>query len=411
MSHPRRIGAAALAAAAVSLTVALPAQAATFNPSGGSAYATTASVGTLVNLGKTSYVPLCTTKTPDSASNNTAAVNLGGLLGTVGAATTTVSTSEASKAKKAEAVTEVAGTSLLAGLIQADAITSTATVTKDSKGYDTSGSSVFANLKIAGLPIKASPKKNTAVKVPGVATVELNAQDSSSGSSGYKSDTAAIKVTLLKNNTLGLPVGKIVVGSASATMQKTVHAVPYGNAYGTQLDVASIVGSGKTASVNLPCGGSAGKTRTNSISSASIPGVLKVGAVKSTGKSTDSSSSTKAATTTSVAKVSLLDGVVTLDAVNASATATRKKGKVEISSSGTKVAGLKINGKKVTVDIKENTEIDIAGVGTLYVRKVVKTKVSTTVVGVQLVLNTDTLGLKSGTTLTVGYAKAGVSAS
>ena len=95
MSHPRRIGAAALAVAAVTLTVALPAQAATFNPSGGSAYATTASVGTLVNLGKTSYVPLCTTKTPDSVSNNTAAVNLGGLLGTVGAATTTVSTAQA----------------------------------------------------------------------------------------------------------------------------------------------------------------------------------------------------------------------------------------------------------------------------------------------------------------------------
>ncbi|GAB2579775.1 choice-of-anchor P family protein [Microlunatus antarcticus] len=411
MSHPRRIGAAALAAAAVTLTVALPAQAATFNPSGGSAYATTASVGTLVNLGKTSYVPLCTTKTPDSVSSNTAALDLGGLLGNVGAATTTVSTSETSKAKKAEAVTEVAGTSLLAGIIQADAITSTATVTKDSKGYDTSGSSVFVNLKIAGLPIKASPKKNTTVKVPGVATVELNAQDSSSGSAGYKAGTAAIRVTLLKNNTLGLPTGKIVVGGANASMQKTTHALPYGNAYGTQLNVASIVGSGKTAAVTLPCGGSAGKTRTNSISSVSAPGVLKVGAVKSTGKSTDSSSSTKAATSSSVAKVNLLDGVVTLDAVNASATATRKKGKVETSSSGTKIAGLKINGKKISVDVKENTQIDIAGIGTLYLRKVVKTGVSTTVVGVQLVLNTDTLGLKSGTTLTVGYAKAGVSAS
>jgi hypothetical protein len=411
MSHPRRVGAAALAAAAVTFTVALPAQAVTLNASGGSAYATSANVGTLVKLDKTSYVPLCTTKVPDSASNNTAALDLGGLLGNVGAATTKVSTAETSTSKTSEAVTEVAATSLLSGLVQADAITSTATVTKTSKGYDTSGSSVFANLTIAGRQIKAAPKKNTEVKVPGVATVVLNAQDSSSGSAGYHAGTAAIRVTLLKKNTLGLPEGKITVGGANADMQRTTHALPYGNAYGTQLDVASIVGSGKTAAVYLPCGGSDGKTRTSSISSVNVPGVLKVGAVKSTGKSTDSSSSTKAATTASVAKVKLLDGVVTLDAVKASATATRKKGEVETTSSGTKIAGLKINGKKVTIDVKENTQIDIAGVGTLYLRHVLKTKVSTTVYGVQLVLSTDSAGLKKGTTLTVGYAKAGVSAS
>ena len=52
----------------------------------------------------------------------------------------------------------------------------------------------------------------------------------------------------------------------------------------------------------------------------------------------------------------------------------------------------------------------IAGVGTLHLRRVTKTSISTTMYGAKLVLNTDQAGLKKGATLTVGYAKAGASA-
>jgi hypothetical protein len=192
-------------------------------------------------------------------------------------------------------------------------------------------------------------------------------------------------------------------------MHTPTHHRPYGSAFGTELDAAGLVGSGRTAAVYLPCGGTSGKTRTNAVASVDVPGVLSAGAVRSTGKSTDSSSATVAATTASLAEVELLGGVVELGAVDVAATATRKGRSVALSSAGTKVAGLKINGRTVSASTRENTRITIAGVGTLHLRRVVKTSVSTTVYGAQLVLDTPQLGLKKGTTLTVGSAKAGVS--
>ncbi|SDS37695.1 hypothetical protein SAMN04488543_1615 [Friedmanniella luteola] len=410
MSHPRRLGAAALAAAAVTLTTALPAQAATFNAFGGSAYASTAKVGTLVNSDKTSYVPLCTLKAPTSATDNTAKLSLG-LVGSVGAATTKVSSAKTTSTKTSLTTTKVATTSLLTGLVQARAITSTATVKRTSTGYTRSGASVFSGLKIGGRTITATPKPNTKVELPGVATVLLNAQSSSYSSGGHNAATTALKVTLLPGNRLGLPVGTVVVGVSNASLHTTTHARPYGTAFGTQLDAAGIVGSGRTAAVHLPCGGTSGKSRTNGVASVHVPGLLEVGAVKSTGRSTDTSTSTVAATTAALARVDLLNGVVTLDSVDVTATATRKGKAVVTSSSGTEVAGLKINGRAVSVSGKENTKINIAGVGTLHLRRVVKSAISTTVYGAQLVLSTDKAGLKKGTTLTVGYAKAGVSAS
>lgn len=408
MSHPRRLGAAALAAAAVTITTALPAQAATFNAFGGSAYASTAKVGTLVNSGKTSYVPMCTLKAPTAATNNTAKLNLG-RVGSVGAATTRVSSAKTSSTKTSLTTTKVAPTSLLTGLIQVRAITSTASVKRTSNGYTKSGASVFTDLKIGTKTITARPKPNTKVELPGVATVVLNARSTSYSYGGHNAGTTAMKVTLLQGNILDLPVGTIVIGVSKASLHTTTHARPYGSAFGTQLDVAGIVGSGKTAAVYLPCGGTSGKTRTNAVASANARG-LKVGAVKSTSKSTDTATATVAATTASLAKVNLLNGVVTLGTVNVAATATRKGTTVALSSAGTKVAGLRINGKAVSVSAKENTKINIVGVGTLHLRRVTKTTVSTTVFGAQLVLSTDQAGLKKGTTLTVGYAKAGVSA-
>lgn len=80
-----------------------------------------------------------------------------------------------------------------------------------------------------------------------------------------------------------------------------------------------------------------------------VPGVATV-VLKSTGTSTDTTAKTVAATTNSVAEVDLLSGVVTIDAVDVSATATRKGKAVALSSTGTKIA--------------------VAGVRTLYLRKV-----------------------------------------
>lgn len=396
-------------AAAVTLAMPAPAQAAAYSAYGGSAYGSTVKVGSIANSGKTSYVPLCTTYSGKVGTNNTAALDLP-QLGHIGAVTTRVSSNKTRTGVYSATTTKTAATSLLGGLVKASAITTSANVSHNSTGYHTSGSSVLVDLRIAGVPVAVRPGRNTVVPIPGVATVTLNGQSGSS-SGGYRSqNVTALRIDLLNGNPLGLPAGVVVVGHSNANLHSPTHRRPYGSAYGTKVDVAGVLKSGATASVVLPCGGSS-TTRTNNVVSGSLGSALHVRAVRSTAKSSDSSKQTVAATTNKVAGIDLLGGTVHIDAVEAKATTTRKGSKITSrSSAGTKVVGLTINGVKRSVSTKENTRISILGVGTLYLHRAVRTSTSVQVYAVQLKLLTAQSGLESGAVITVGSAKAGVSA-
>ncbi len=401
---------AASAAAALGLTLVTPAiaQAATYVPAGGSAYGSSAQVGP-VTSGRTSAVSLCTTKAPDTKSSTTAAVNLPGL-GRIGAVTTKVSSSTSGGTRSATTTTSTASTTLLGGLVTASAITTKATVSRTSTGaYTTAGSTTLAGLKVAGVAASSTPKANSSITIPGVATVKLNAQSGSSASGDHAFAVTGLQVVLLKDNRLGLPTGTIVVGSSRASLNTAVHHRAYGSAYGTTVDLAGVVRSGQTAAVAQPCGGSNGQTRSNHVAAVSIPGVAKVGAVVSTTRSTDTSTRTTSTSTSTIGAVDLLNGVVTLDGVTTRAEAVRTGTTVTGSSTGTTLTGLKINGKPVAVSAKENTTVRIAGVGTLTLRGVVRSSSKIQVHALQLKLDTAVGGLTTGTVITMGSADAGVS--
>lgn len=406
---PRRVVAAGSVtlAAAVALVMPAPAQAATPFAYGGSAYGSTVKVGTVANSGKTSYVPLCTTVTGKVGTNNTAALDLD-QVGHIGAVTSRVSSNKTRTGVYSSTTTKTAGASLLDGLVQASTITTTAKVSHNSSGYHKTGSSVLVGLRVAGIPVSAKPGKNTVIPVPGVATVRLNTQSTYSGG-GYQSlNVTALRIDLLNGNPLGLPAGVVVVGYSNANLHSPTHRLPYGSAYGTKVDVGGVLKSGATASVVLPCGGSS-TTKTNNVASAALGSALHVSAVRSTAKSTDSSTKTVAATTNKVAGIDLLGGVVHIDAVEAKATTTRTGSKISSrSSAGTSVVGLSINGVSRKVSTRENTHIDIAGVGTLYLHRAIRTSTGVQVYAVQLRLGSAQAGLGAGAVLTVGAARAGV---
>ena len=358
----------------------------------------------------TSYVTLCTTKSGVVRTSNTAAETLPGV-GSIGAATTRVSSRKSGSTVSTTTTAKTATTSLLGGLVQADAITSTAKVSHSSKGYTRTGSSVFTNLTINGLPVSAKPAKNTTITIPGIATVLLNSQGSSTSSGSHALRVTALRVNLLDGSPLLLPAGRVVVATAAANLHSPTHRRPYGSAYGTKVDLLGVVKSGATAAVYLPCGGSSGVLRKNNVASASLGTALRVGAVKSAAKSTDSAKATVATTNNQVAGVRLLDDKITIDAVTTRASTTRKGSKVTSrSSAGTRVVGLKILGVSRSVSTKENTKISIAGIGTLYLHRAVRTSTGLHVYGVQLTLSTNQSGLLAGSTITVGSAQAGVAA-
>ena len=394
----------------IAATSAAAAATPTYYAFGGYGYGSSAKLGSLVSSGPTSKVDMCTTNAV-SDSNSAAGVKLG-TVGTVGAVQTSTRGTSSSGTLTSTTTTTTGAVSLLTGLVQAKAITTQAVAKHTSSGFSQTGSTKITDLKIAGLSMSATPAKNTKVTLPlKLGEVILNHQSTSTKYGLHQITVDAMYITVNSGNLLNLPAGKVVVGHSVASLHDAVHARPYGSAYVSQVQIANgTVTSGQTALSDLPCAGSGGATVSNTTAGVSLANLLTVGAAGSTAVSTDSATSTTARTSASVANVSLLGGKVKVKALKVQAAATKLPGKtLTTSSSGTAITGLTINGKSVTVSTKENTTVNIAGIGTLYLHRTVRSGTRVQVFGLQLKLLTDQLGGKAGTTITVGFAGAGVS--
>jgi hypothetical protein len=312
-------------------------------------------------------------------SNHTAATTLPGL-GSIGAQTTTVQSKKSGSTESSITTASTAGTNLLNGLIQATSIVSRATVSHNSTGYHRIGTTSFVGLKVLGIPRSNNPAKNTTIQLPGIGKVVLNEQSTSASFGHYTMAVNGLHLTVNAVNTAGLPAGQLII-------------------------------SRPLSSLHSPCGGSNGVTRTNGISSTnSQAGAVTTGAAASTAKSTDTATATTATTTSGITGgINLLAGIVTADAATAKATTTRKGTTVTRSSSGTTIANLKIKGTPVTIPSGANRTVNIAGVGTLYLHRVINESSGLHVYALQLVLSSAQGALPSGAVLTVGSAQSGVS--
>lgn len=408
----RALSVTAVAALTLGTAAGLPSSAsAKVDVYGGSSYGTLAKADPL-NAGKEAYIVMCTASSKHKETGSIAAQDLSPL-GTIGAATTKVSSHKSGSKRTSATTVKTAETSLLGGLVQVSAVTGEATATRKSSKYTLAGTSKLVGLKINDEVIDSTPKKNTKIEIAGIAEVFLNTQTTSTKYGNRQIQVIPLKVKLLENNPLGLPTDTIVVGSAKASIHAPVHNRPYGNAHGTSVELAGLANSGPTGAVYLPCGGSSSKTLTNNVANGDLPDVLDAGAVTSSGKSTDSSSKTTATTKNTIAGVDLFDGVVTADAVTTKATAVRKGKKLTTSSDGTTITGLKVNGEAIKVSTKETTKptVHIAGFGDLYVHRAVRSKTGIQSYAVELILDTQVRDLPIGSDIKIGYAKAGVTKS
>jgi len=233
-----------------------------------------------------------------------------------------------------------------------------------------------------------------------------------------------IHVHVTQENVFGYPVGSdiIVAHARSAIKQQPspVIATLDGRAYGTSAHgritspVKAVLNSGASAPVAVPCRGTGGEVRTNFVANVVVPSdgsVLAATTIKTTAQGTVSPGSASAETTATVQTASVLGNLVQASGVKADAHASSTGGPPTLSDAGSSFAALAVNGHpEIGADVPANTEVTIAGLGTLWLHRVIQNSNSIEVRMIELIVSVkgNAFGLAVGTDIRVAVASASV---
>jgi hypothetical protein len=377
----------------------------------GTAFGTSAFVGNTVLIGQTAPVTLggnCgTTQQPLNIPASAAGVNLP-LLVSGGA----VNTDVASNPQNAQATSNTASISLLGGLMSAQGLTAVSTTTMQSNGtfQVSSAGTNFNHLVILGHVYNGSVPANTRVNLPLIGYVVLNEQTSSISNARANLTVNMLHIHITAVNILRLQIGtEIIVSSATSGMLNVyAPAILNGQSFGTEV-LGNLLSSAPTAPVILPCFGTNGVLMTNTLAGVNLPGILNTGTVVNTGESNLTIPSSSGKTTSMVQGLNLLNGLITANVMNAQVT-TVVDDNIAVFSTGTDTfAGISVAGHpEITDSIPYNTSLNLAGLGTLYLKRVVHglpPTHSTEVRSLELVVNqNNSYGLPIGLDLIVGDA-------
>ena len=375
----------------------------------GNAYSVNSGAQAILAAGTVGTSSYCGTATA-TKSNKVAATGLGAA-GTVGVATSTVVASGSGANRKTTSTSTTGTVNLLGGVIKANAITTTAVSAHTATGFTQSAASKITNLTVAGQTIPVSSKPNTKITLPlSLGSVVINQQ--TKNATTHQMTVNALSVSLWAGNALGLPKTSLTIGHAAAALSSPINRRAYGSSQAGRVALADgTVLTPPVDSLSIPCAGTGGKTLTRTAAAVSGTGLAVTGTGESTAVSRDGAAETVATTTNTIQGANLLGGVIKLGAITTKATATRRGSTLVTGIGGTTIASLTVHGKPVTINTKQNNKIDLAGIGTLWTRKVMKTSTGITVRAVELDLLTAQSGLKAGSVVIVGQAGAGVYAS
>lgn len=357
--------------------------------------------GTLIKTGsgliissQTAQSGITGTAVPNSSTQSIATVAAGGVLRT-GAVQTAATAKAVTGGTEIKSWGRTAGVNVLNGLIVADAVTSDLTTVAHPDGTQTTtGGTQFVGIKIAGVNLPVNIPRNYTVTIPKIATVTLNAYATASHAGASATQGWALAVALLQ------PQGDVPAGATifvNPVYQSVVPAVPSaalfsGHAYGSK--VQAKVGDGvsaevpETAMLRTPPGGSDGKTLTNTTAGVNVAGLITTGAVEST--STSSAFGTNnldgdVVNTNETARVNVLGGLVTADAIKVSSHSRRVAGACSGDAAMTLV-NLTVGGTAIPVNVGPNTTIKVGDIATVVVNQQVRQGCTTLVRGVYITL-------------------------
>lgn len=348
-------------------------------------------------------------------SNEVDGISAAGIL-TASTTISTVYTNKTATTAEVQNTSTVGGFSALGGLITADSIKSVATVDATKRAVSTSSDgSSFGNLVIAGQVIPATVPANTVIPLPGIGSVTLN-KIATSGNmkKAAEIDIEALSITVNTKNGLGLPIGaNIIVAHAVAGFSHKQPPAAFGGDTFAALASGSLGNDlknkiGKAAFLAIGCQGTRGQTKTGSVASLDVSGLLNLGDGETTAFAGAEGNAQVARTTSTFSNVGLLGGLIQVNALQAVATSTLRNGQSTGSADGSGFSGLTIAGISVPADLPPNTSLPIPLIGTVTVNEqTVQNDGSVNVNGLHIKVTTaNLLGLPVGAELIVAYASA-----
>jgi hypothetical protein len=195
--------------------------------------------------------------------------------------------------------------------------------------------------------------------------------------------------------------------ASAPTVKETAFS---GTAYGTEVNVASTVESGRSALSTLGCTATAGIGHTNSVASVSVPGVLVTGTVDTSVASQTTSTGIASSSSSTVEGASLLGGLVAATTVQSVSTTSRSSTthRFSTSAAGTEFLGLTVAGVPVSGTPAPNTKLTLPGVGYVVLNQqtshVYRHSADLTVIGLHVVVTITTPLAQAGTNIIVADA-------
>ncbi len=388
--------------------VAAPASTAAYQGIAFGSSVTTA--GGVVESGETARIGYgCGTPAGLDRTASSASLTVGGLLSTG----TTVSTGSTTESPAASTTTStVESISVLGGLVQATALKSVASATHDGSKYGVSSAgTTFTSVSVLGLPILVSPRPNTKIALPGIGYVVLNEQRRTVTDVSSSIRVTGIHVVVTTQNLLGFELGThIVVAQAAAALGLPSGGFLGGYAYGTEVQAAGLLTSSPTFRVTMPCAGTNNVVKDNTGGGIDVPLVVHSGTIENTVQGSTTATTATGQSIAMIQNVDLLDGLVTLTGVRSVANANRANGVTTLNDDGSTLATITVAGTPLIVaDIAPNTTMNLLGVGTLHLHRVIKTATAIEVRMVEIVIEVANIfGLPIGARVVVGVAKASV---
>jgi hypothetical protein len=165
-----------------------------------------------------------------------------------------------------------------------------------------------------------------------------------------------------------------------------------------------------------PCRGTRGLTRQQMLASVRVGDVLAAGVTGATSSAAKTASTATTKQTATVSKLNMLGGLITADALTASASIEATPDRLTTSETGTAIVNLLIDGARISPHVPDNTQVLLPGIGSVTVKAVddhagkqrAHLQVSMLLVDVT---QANTLGLPVGAKIvvarsTAGYARA-----
>ena len=339
-----------------------------------SAFGSSANVADTVLAGRTALVNFgtCgTLRSPQSATNTVASVNALPIAAT-GVVNTAISAVDDFRTQTASGRGVVSSANLLSRLVTAREVRAVSVTSHDGSGFHTSAAgSGFVDLVVAGVPIVLAPAPNTRINLPGVGHVVLNEQIPQIGTTSASLTVTMIHVVASVANPL-VPVGtNIIVGRATSSLVATNLAGTLdGHAYGTLARAGNVILSGRSAPIEQGCLGTNGALRTESVAQVLSPPELMTGLVVDTVSGVVNSTSATGETTSTVQALDVLSSLVTADAVRADAHAFTDGRVFTFTDTGSSFVNLAVRGfPEITGQVAPNTQVSIAGLGTLWLKR------------------------------------------